>query len=513
MHRGFRRHQRRIRSALVGRAIAMLVCGLGYAVGLASCGSSAGNAAEQQQARYESDLSSAISALAGGGWLAAERFAFALTLLDESRCEGHAALGASLAMQQKREAAVPCFDRAKAQSGGSIPLLLDLIAHASGLDATPVARSDGQGIAKWESTLAEALAALLAGDPGKAERLAYASTRLEEGRCEIEALRGTALMRLSQSGEAEAAFEIARRQAVGPEASLLRILEAVLRAPAQTAVLASSAPSAPRSTASPLRSPETPFFPAPVAPQTWCDVLVAAPDPEVVTDAEGRARIVSTGRPWKVQDKKSGIVMLLCPPGEFWMGSPAGEVGRHENEALQRVSMKQPFYLSETEVTQAEWANLMGASPSHFKGPSRPVEQVSHDDCQRFCGAAGLRLPSEAEWEYACRAGTSTRYAGDLDSMGWYLDNSGGATHAVKERLPNAWGFYDMHGNVREWCADAYVSQAVGTQLAAIGDSPRIVRGGAWFFSAAECRSAFRDFSGRGSLYYFYGFRVARTAE
>ena len=241
------------------------------------------------------------------------------------------------------------------------------------------------------------------------------------------------------------------------------------------------------------------------------EVVRQDPDPAVATDAAGRARMVATGLPWKVRDRKTGIVMLLCPPGEFVMGSPENEVGRSNDEAQQRVSITRAFYISEAEVTQAQWERVMGADPSHYQGAENPVERVSWDDCQRFCAATGLRLPSESEWEYACRAGTTGAYAGDLDAMAWYAANSGGSPHAVKQKRANAWGLYDMHGNVWEWCQDGYATKAAGTQDAAGASSSRVLRGGSWYGDAFGVRSSDRDADTPGATPYNVGFRVARA--
>jgi hypothetical protein len=241
------------------------------------------------------------------------------------------------------------------------------------------------------------------------------------------------------------------------------------------------------------------------------EVVRQDPDPAVVTDAAGRARMVATGLPWKVRDRKTGIVMLLCPPGEFVMGSPENEVGRSNDEAQQRVSITRAFYISEAEVTQAQWERVMGADPSHYQGAENPVERVSWDDCQRFCAATGLRLPSESEWEYACRAGTTGAYAGDLDAMAWYAANSGGSPHAVKQKRANAWGLHDMHGNVWEWCQDGYATKAAGTQDAAGASSYRVLRGGSWGNDADNVRSSNRLNYAPDVTLNNIGFRVARA--
>ena len=157
---------------------------------------------------------------------------------------------------------------------------------------------------------------------------------------------------------------------------------------------------------------------------------------------------------------------------------------------------------------------MKGANPSNFKGANNPVEQVSWNDCQSLCQSSGLRLASESEWEYACRAGTTGPYAGDLASMAWFGDNRGNSTHPVKQRKPNAWGLYDMHGNVWEWCEDGYAQSASSTQQASTGNvGARVLRGGGWSSNASTCRSAYRYSHAPGLTLDGLGFRVARTSE
>ena len=261
-------------------------------------------------------------------------------------------------------------------------------------------------------------------------------------------------------------------------------------------------------------------------------VLAQDPDPMVVTDADARERIKATGKPWKIRHDETGIVMLLVPPGELWMGSPDSEPGRHtENylEAQHRCMIRRAFYLSEREVSQEEWLRLMPENPSYFDQDRRnPVEQVSWHDCVTFCMASGgfFRLPSESEWEYACRAGTATPFSvGDtittdeanFDGRAPY---NGGDDGGILRRKPvlcgslpsNPWGFREMHGNISEWCGDVIgdlprtdASQGVG----APAKSPRALRGGSWADVARDVRSSRRDELTPGSTLYTVGFRVA----
>jgi formylglycine-generating enzyme required for sulfatase activity len=163
------------------------------------------------------------------------------------------------------------------------------------------------------------------------------------------------------------------------------------------------------------------------------------------------------------------IVMCWIPPGDFLMGSPEDEVGHRDNETQHRVKITQGFWLAKTPTTQRQWSAVMGNNPSHFKGGDLPVEQVSWSDIcggesraggflgklNQFASAGGkFDLPTEAQWEYACRAGTTGPYAGDLDEVAWYHANSRLRTHPVGLKKSNDWGLNDMHGNVCEWCAD-----------------------------------------------------------
>jgi formylglycine-generating enzyme required for sulfatase activity len=201
-----------------------------------------------------------------------------------------------------------------------------------------------------------------------------------------------------------------------------------------------------------------------------------------------------------------GMEFVLLPSGKFLMGSPKREAGRSDDEDPQHeVTIGEPFYLGKYEVMQGEWKAVMGDNPSHFKGDDRlPVENVSWNDCQEFIKRLNgkndgweYRLPSEAEWEYACRAGTMGDYAGELDAMAWYGENSGLKTHPVGEKKANAWGLHDMHGNVWEWCQDGWHKDyngapSDGSAREQGSDNLRVLRGGSWFDVARNCRSADR---------------------
>ncbi len=192
------------------------------------------------------------------------------------------------------------------------------------------------------------------------------------------------------------------------------------------------------------------------------------------------------------------------------MGSPASEKGRYHDETQHRVTLTRGFWMGETEVTQGLWKEIMGSNPSYFKsGDTYPVESVSWDDCQKFIEKlnarsdvkpTGLRfaLPTEAQWEYACRAGTTGDYGGTgrLDDMGWYDGNSGNQTHPVGQKEPNAWNLRDMHGNVREWCQDWYGNYPTGAVTDPTGPASgvlRVLRGGSYWRYARSCRSAYRN--------------------
>jgi formylglycine-generating enzyme required for sulfatase activity len=239
-----------------------------------------------------------------------------------------------------------------------------------------------------------------------------------------------------------------------------------------------------------------------------------------------------------------GFDLLAVAPGEFLMGSPPEEQGRFGDENQHRVRLTQPYWIGRYPVTQAQFQSVMGDNPSQFKVARRPVENVDWHRAMEFCAklteqarAAGclpedfeFRLPSEAEWEYACRAGTTTAFNDGsactkpegkdpaLLRLGWHGEADKGQTHPVGEKEPNAWGLYDMHGNVWEWCldfADWKDRVVTDTYVDGIADplctegAGRVVRGGSYWYQARFCRSACRCAFVPGLRSWILGFRLA----
>jgi formylglycine-generating enzyme required for sulfatase activity len=218
-----------------------------------------------------------------------------------------------------------------------------------------------------------------------------------------------------------------------------------------------------------------------------------------------------------------GMELVLIRAGEFQMGAPDGD---KDEQPVHTVRISKPFYLGKYEVTQAQWQAVMVNNPSRFTGdPARPVENVSWDDVQEFIrqlntkvSGVTYRLPTEAEWEYTARAGTTTAYSfgndkGQLGQYAWCGDTGGSQTHPVGKLKPNAWGLYDMYGNVWEWVQDwygPYTADAAVDPAGPSSGSGRVIRGGGWDGDAGFCRSANRDRYAPGRRYDYLGFRLLR---
>ncbi|NLW50798.1 MAG: formylglycine-generating enzyme family protein [Candidatus Brocadiaceae bacterium] len=242
-------------------------------------------------------------------------------------------------------------------------------------------------------------------------------------------------------------------------------------------------------------------------------VTAATPDGETVVDVVYYRNSI-------------GMELAAVPAGAFAMGSPRGEPARDGSERPQHeVRITRPFLIGAFEVTQEQYEAVMGGNPSQFPGARRPVDSVSWHDAVEFCRRLSeaedctYRLPTEAEWEYACRAGSTESYSFGadpqrLDTAGWYSRNSGGRSQDVGGRLPNAWGLYDMHGNVWEWCLDWYDSGAYRSVVSAEDPTGpargayRVVRGGSWFDYPVPLRSAARGRDRASNRVADHGFRV-----
>ncbi len=297
-----------------------------------------------------------------------------------------------------------------------------------------------------------------------------------------------------------------------------------------------------------------------IGPSSDCNYAHAVP-PNGITDLD------VTGWPAKVFTVRVlPEYMVRIEPGHFQMGSPTTEPGRYVNETQHGVTITRPFYISKNEVTQAQWSDVMNWNASQFVNPLNPVERVTWFDCVLFCNylseseslelaytitdrdetsvpphitaatvtwdqsANGYRLPTEAEWEYACRAGSTTAFCNGpitatgepcaddpiLSSVAWYCSNSGGTPREIGQLDPNAWGLRDVHGNVLEWCWDRYgdypdyeVSDPAGPP----SGFSRVYRGGSWASTAVSSRAALRYPNGPSYFSSYTGLRLARNAE
>jgi len=239
---------------------------------------------------------------------------------------------------------------------------------------------------------------------------------------------------------------------------------------------------------------------------------------------------------WKSKTFTNSIGMTFnyIAPGTFQMGSPSDEPGRESDEDQHEVTLTKGYFMQTTEITQGQWKAVMGSNPASFYtcGDNCPVEKISWNDVQEFIaalnqqeGTSKYRLPTEAEWEYAARAGSGLAFANgeinetgcgndpNLTQIGWYCGNANDKTHPVAQKISNAWGLYDMHGNVWEWCQDwydaDYPSGPVTDPIGPGSGSCRVDRGGSWSNNARRCRSANRDRYSPGDRFNYVGARLA----
>ncbi len=216
------------------------------------------------------------------------------------------------------------------------------------------------------------------------------------------------------------------------------------------------------------------------------------------------------------------IRMIWVEPGTFMMGSPNDELGRtSERETQYKVIISKGYWLAETELTQLQWERIMKDNPSFNKGANLPVDQVSYTDIEKFLVKINsknkqFRLPTEAEWEYACRAGSQKAYAtNNIDEMVWHSGNSGRQPHPVAQKKANAWGFYDMQGNILEWCSNWYLENFTNDSLDPKGPNKgkyRVQRGGQFTGRTKHTRVADRQRALPGDRDFYVGFRLAHDA-
>lgn len=245
--------------------------------------------------------------------------------------------------------------------------------------------------------------------------------------------------------------------------------------------------------------------------------------------AELKPRGTTPGELLTVKVGDEILTFSWIPRGRFLMGSPSGETSREEDEEQVEVKISDGFWLARMETTQATWQSVMGNNPADFdSNPTHPVETVSWEDCQKFLAAIQkyspsahwrFDLPTEAQWEYACRAGSPFPFTDNLENVAWHLNNARGRTHPVGTKSPNPWGLHDMHGNVAEWCSSLYARELPAfkekdepetspTDDTALEANFRVIRGGSWD-SAWACRAAARNSDSPSLKINRVGFRIA----
>lgn len=267
-------------------------------------------------------------------------------------------------------------------------------------------------------------------------------------------------------------------------------------------------------------------------PESWTvtaplgvDVLEGAADPAVVTDPSLRAAIDATGLPWRIRHRRSGIELLLVPPMGFERGAALGDQEAADDERPSHAAaVTAAFYLGRHEVTAAEWEAVTGERPGFFSAAAdegAPIENVSYFAAQDFAAAAGLRLPTESQWEAACRAGSAEARHGPLDDVAWHRGNAGGRPHPVGSLAPNALGFYDMLGNVWEWTRSGYVAEEYARRAGTLAREPldargyargtprTVLRGGSWFDPPKRARASARYATERDLTAGHVGLRAA----
>lgn len=270
------------------------------------------------------------------------------------------------------------------------------------------------------------------------------------------------------------------------------------------------------------------FTYANLAVPSWATLIESLPDPAVITDPSLRQKIASSGWAWRVRHTATQIEMLLVPPGTFQMGcSQWAEASCSQPEyPVHGVTISSAFYLGRFEVTQSQWQARMGSNPSEFgfypDSSVRPVNRVSWEDIQQFLSLSGMRLPTEAEWEYACRAETTTAYHNGSNSwlevggIGWWSSNAGNQARPVGLKEPNRLGLHDMAGNISEWVSDWYSETYYSTSPAIDPAGPtsgadRVIRGGCWNCHWYQLRSSDRWRAWPAAVSGAVGFRVARN--